>query len=42
MPTIIDALSSFFDTSVGGYWAYMYIGIGVAVCVMIIFDNIRK
>ena len=42
MPNLIDALSGFFDTPIGGYWAYMYIGIGVAMCVMIIFDNLRK
>ena len=37
-----DALSSFFATSVGTYWAYMYVGIGVLICFFIIFDNIRK
>lgn len=38
----IDSLAELFATSVGTYWVYMYCGIGVAVAVFIIFDNIKK
>lgn len=42
MPNLLQALSSFFEQPIGAYWGYMYIGIGVAMCFIIIFDNLRK
>lgn len=42
MPSLLEAMTSFFQQPIGAYWAYMYIGIGVAICFMIIYDNLRK
>ena len=42
MLQFIDALSDFFTTGVGTYWCYMYVGIGILICFLVIYDNIRK
>ena len=41
MSYIFSALSDFFTTAVGGYWTYVYIGIGVVLCIKIIIDELR-
>lgn len=35
-------LGQFFSTQVGSYWCYVYIGIGVLLCFLCIYDNINK
>lgn len=42
MLNFIDALSQYFTTSVGSYWCYMWIGVGVAICFLVIFDHLRR
>ena len=42
MLNFIDALGEFFQTSVGTYWAYMYVGLGIFIGFLIIFDNLKK
>lgn len=42
MLDFIDALGSYFQTSVGQYWAYMYVGLGILIGFLIIFDNLKK
>lgn len=39
---VLSALSDFFTTDVGAYWCYMWIGVGVVIAFMCIYDNLRK
>ena len=42
MLNFIDALTEFFQTSVGTYWCYMWVGAGVLISFLIFYDNLKK
>lgn len=43
MLNVLDILKQFFrDTSVGSYWCYMWIGVGVVIAFLAIYENLRK
>ena len=41
MLDFIDALADFFATDVGTYWVYLWIGVGMVICLLQIYDNLK-
>lgn len=43
MLLVLDKILDFFtSTTVGQYWCYLWIGVGVLIAFLIIFDNLKK